>query len=142
MTIAERVLVLTSVTLVVLGLVALGRVLARRHLDRLRQRHAAHVWWALDAEPDGRPTVVAFSTPGCGVCRSAQRPALAALQAVAPRPVRVIHVDAADRHEVARAFGVMTVPATFVLDDDGRVVAANQGLATADRLAAQLGFSS
>ena len=50
----------------------------------------------------------------------------------------MIHVDAADRPEVASTFGVLTVPATVVLDRRGRVAAANQGFATADQLALQL----
>jgi thioredoxin-like negative regulator of GroEL len=94
----------------------------------------------LDLTPDGRPAVVAFSTPSCAACRTAQRPALAALEERAHGQVRVVHVDAADRPDVARAFGVMTVPATVVLDAPGAVVAANQGFATTERLAEQLGL--
>ena len=46
----------------------------------------------------------------------------------------------AERPDVARAFGILTVPATVVMDRSGAVVGANQGFATADRLAAQLGL--
>jgi hypothetical protein len=42
---------------------------------------------------------------------------------------------------VARAFGILTVPATTVLDERGAVLAANQGFATAKTLARQLGLS-
>ena len=64
---------------------------------------------------------------------------LAALQERTAGGVRVIHVDAAERPEVARVFGILTVPATVVMDRGGAVVGANQGFATAERLATQLG---
>ena len=98
----------------------------------------AELWTALGDAPDGRPTVVAFSTPSCIACRATQRPALAALEERARGRVRVLHVDAASRPEVARAFGILTVPATVVLDAGGVVQAANQGFATTEKLAAQV----
>jgi thioredoxin-like negative regulator of GroEL len=137
----DRVLVLTAVAVLVAALVVGGRLAAVRRLRLLREAAPAALWAALESEPDGRPTVVAFSTPSCTACQTAQRPALAALEARAGGRVRVLHVDAAARPEVARAFGVMTVPATTVLDERGAVVAANQGFATADELAGQLGLS-
>jgi thioredoxin-like negative regulator of GroEL len=138
----DRVLVLTAVAALVAVFVVGGRLLAARRLVRLREATPAALWEALGSVPDGRPTVVAFSTPSCSGCRTAQRPALAALAARADGGVRVVHVDVTARPEVARAFGVMTVPATTVLDERGAVVAANQGFATADTLAAQLGLST
>ena len=137
----DRVVVLTAVAVLVCAAVTGGRVLAARRLRRLRDAAPAALWRALESEPDGRSTVVAFSTPSCLACHTAQRPALAALEARAGGHVRVVHVDAAARPEVARAFGVMTVPATVVLDERGAVAAANQRFATADTLAGQLGLS-
>jgi thiol-disulfide isomerase/thioredoxin len=134
----DRVLVLTAVTVAVAALVVAGRVLAAVRLRWLRAAAPAGLWAALESEPDGRPTVVAFSTPTCIACHAAQRPALAALEVQGD--VRIVHVDAAARPDIARAFGVMTVPATTVLDERGAVVAANQGFATADTLAGQLGL--
>jgi thioredoxin-like negative regulator of GroEL len=136
----ERVLVLTAVAALVVVLVAGGRLLAARRLSRLRADAPAAVWAALEAEPDGRPTVVAFSTPSCIACHTAQKPALVVLEQRTGGRVRVLHVDAAARPDVARAFGVMTVPATTLLDERGTVVAANQGFATTQTLAAQLGL--
>jgi thioredoxin-like negative regulator of GroEL len=137
----DRALVLTAVAAVAAALVVAGRLLAARRLRRLRAAAPGALWAVLDGEPDGRPTVVAFSTPSCHACHSAQRPALAALEERADGQVRVVHVDAAERPEVAKAFGVMTVPATTVLDGRGTVIAANQGFATTQTLAAQLGLS-
>jgi thioredoxin-like negative regulator of GroEL len=137
----DRVLVLTAVAALAVALVVGGRLLAARRLRGLRAVAPAALWTALEDEPDGRPTVVAFSTPSCLACHSAQRPALAALEQGTGGRVRVVHVDAAARPDVARAFGVMTVPATTLLDERGAVVAANQGFATTRTLAAQLGLS-
>jgi thioredoxin 1 len=136
--VVERLLIVAALALLVVGLVAGGRALARRRLSELRAADTGRLWAGLGAEPDGRLTVVAFSTPSCGACRTAQEPALAALQVKLGDGLRVIHVDAADRPEVASRFGVLTVPATVVLDRRGRVAAANQGFATADQLALQL----
>jgi thioredoxin-like negative regulator of GroEL len=135
----DRVLVLAAVALGVAALVLAGRTLASRRLRRLTAGGQARLWTALGADPDGRPTVVVFSTPSCAACWTAQKPALAALEERTSGGVRVIQIDAAARPDVARTFGIMTVPSTVVLDRRGDVVAANQGFATADRLAGQVG---
>ena len=135
-----QVLVLLGVAALVGALVAGGRALAGRELRRLRGEDPSRLWAVLGERPDGHPTVVAFSTPGCVTCRVAQRPALAVLRERSGGRLRVIEVDAATRPEVARAFGVLTSPATVVLDAAGAVLAANQGFASADLLAAQLGL--
>lgn len=135
----ERLLVLTAAAAVVAALVLGGRLLAARRLRRLRALQPGALWRVLGLAPDGRPSVVAFSTPSCAACRTAQRPALAALEERAQGRVRVVHVDAAEHPDAARALGVMTVPATVVLDARGAVLAANQGYATTEQLAAQLG---
>jgi thiol-disulfide isomerase/thioredoxin len=134
----ERLLIVAALVALVIGLIAGGRALARRRLSELRAATPGRLWAGLGVEPDGRPTVVAFSTPSCAACKSAQEPALRALQRRLGDGLRVIQVDAADRPEVASTFGVLTVPATVVLDRRGRVAAANQGFATADQLALQL----
>jgi thiol-disulfide isomerase/thioredoxin len=136
--VVERLLIVAGLAALLVGLIVAGRALAWRRLSELRAGDPARLWVGLGARPDGRATVVAFSTPSCAACRTAQEPALTALQARLGDGLRVIHVDAADRPEVASAFGVLTVPATVVLDRRGRVAAANQGFATADKLALQL----
>lgn len=124
------------------SLLALGaRGLTRRRLHRLEQLGVDGVWRALQTSPDGRPAVVVFSTPGCAACRTAQKPALASLEHRTAGGVRVLEVDAAAQPEMAQAFGVLTVPATAVLDRTGRVAALNHGFAPADRLADQLSLA-
>ena len=97
------------------------------------------LWEALGETPDGRRALVAFSTPSCAACHTAQAPAIeVAQQHVGASGVRVIRVDASTQPDVARAFGVMTVPSTVVLEPAGRVLAVNQGFAPSRRLIEQL----
>jgi thioredoxin-like negative regulator of GroEL len=129
---------------VVIGLAAavMVAVLAIRfwNLRRVKQlRHAAPLWDALGETPDGRRTLVAFSTRSCAACHTAQAPAVKAVeQQLGASELRVIHVDASRQPEVARTFGVLTVPSTVVLEPEGRIVAINQGFAPSRRLIEQL----
>jgi thiol-disulfide isomerase/thioredoxin len=133
-------------TLILAGLVvavAFATIVVRIWVgNRDRRREAApadSLWNALEARPDGRLTIVAFSTPSCAVCKSAQVPALDALvDRLGPASVRVIQVNAAEHPQVAAAFGILTVPTTVVLANDGRVATTNNGFAPLDRLARQL----
>jgi thioredoxin-like negative regulator of GroEL len=123
--------------------VALTTIVVRwwvRYRDRRREAAPTDsLWDALEARPDGRPTIVAFSTPSCAICKSAQAPALNALvDRLGPRSVRVIQVDAAERPHVAAAFGILTVPTTVVLANNGQVATTNNGFAPLDRLAQQV----
>jgi len=92
----------------------------------------------LGAEPDGRRTLIAFSTPSCSACHQAQTPAieLAFKQLV---DVRLLRVDAARQPDAARAFGILTVPSTVVVAAGGKhVVAVNHGFTPSQRLVEQL----
>lgn len=129
--------------LVVAGLIALAILLVRawnaRRVRRLIGESGAPLWDTLGDTPDGRRTLIAFSTPSCAACHTAQAPAISAVvDRLGPAEVRVIRVDAARRPEVARAFGVLTVPSTIVLAPAGQVVAVNQGFASSSRLVEQL----
>jgi thioredoxin-like negative regulator of GroEL len=136
----DRLLVLAGLVLGLSLLVFAARVVARRRLRRARALPTDETWQALGTAPDGRPAVVAFSTPSCAACHTAQRPALAQLESRAQGAVRVLEVDAAARPEVARKFGVLTVPTTAILDPSGRLTALNNGFAPLSRLAEQVGL--
>lgn len=111
---------------------AVARGVTSARLRRLARTPGAQNWSSLGLEPDGRPAVVAFSTASCAECRVQERQ----LRRVAG--VRVVSLDAADRSDLAGRFGVLTVPATVVLDADGSVAAVNHGLVDAARLQSQL----
>lgn len=136
---ADRLLVLLLAVALAALVVAAVRWWAGRRTREIQREPVPAVWEMLGATPDGRTTVVAFSTRSCAACRTAQRPALGHLERSAPAPgIRVVHVDATGRPEVAKAFGIMTVPSTVVLDPDGRVAAVNHGFASADKLGRQV----
>ena len=137
--IPDRVVILAGFVV----MVALAMIVARwwvRDRDRRRVATPSRLLWdALEVRPDGRPTIVAFSTPSCAVCKSAQMPALNELvDRLGPESVRVIQVNAAERPHVAAAFGILTVPTTIVLANDGQVATTNNGFAPLDRLAQQV----
>jgi thioredoxin-like negative regulator of GroEL len=114
----------------VLGVIVV-RAWTRRRLQSVASAPPV-LWGLLGAHPNGRPTVVAFSTPSCKECGLQSR-ILAGLS-----PLRVINVDAAARPDVAHAFGVLTAPSTAVLGGDGSLVAVNHGLALSEKLREQL----
>jgi thiol-disulfide isomerase/thioredoxin len=97
-------------------------------------------WQVLGVEPDGRRTVIAFSTPSCAACHAAQAPAIdLARKQLGAEAVRVIKIDAARQPAAARAFGILTVPSTVVVASHGdQIVAVNQGFAPSARLVQQL----
>jgi thiol-disulfide isomerase/thioredoxin len=136
----ERLVVLVVLALAV-GLTVLGvRTWNAARTRRLLGQSGTQAWASLSTVPDGRPAVVQFSTASCAACHTAQAPAIARLeQQLGSAALRVIKVDAAAQPEVARAFGVLTVPSTVVLDPDGAVRAVNQGFASTARLLQQLG---
>jgi len=130
---AARVLVLVLVAAV---LAAVWMILRWRS-GRYRRNGAAD----LLAPASGRPLILAFSTPDCVPCRTIQKPALDELQRLFPGRVEVRDVDATVELELAGRFGILTVPSTVVIGDQGRVLAINHGITDWRRLAAQLGLN-
>ena len=131
------------VLVLLLSALVLASVLAIRLWNSRRTRviqHATPAWGALGVQPDGRATLIAFSSPSCAACHKAQAPAVdVAERRLGREAVRVINVDAARQPGVAQAFGVMTVPSTVVLAARGdEIVAINQGFAPSARLIEQL----
>src|SRR5689334_13465931 len=134
----ERVIVVVALAAMVILAVAVARRWNARRIEQL-QRGGAD-WRTLGVEPDSRPTVIAFSTPSCAACHHAQKPAIALVQRkLGDDSVRVLGIDAAEQPEAARAFGILTVPATVVIAAGGeRIVAVNQGFTPSGRLVEQL----
>jgi thiol-disulfide isomerase/thioredoxin len=135
----ERVLLLGLIGLAVVVTTLLVRRYARAWRHEVMRRKPDLIWKRLGEAPDGRPTVIAFSTPSCAACHRAQAPAINnVVRTLGERAPRVIKVDASERPEVARAFGVMTVPSTVVLAEAGSVIAINHGFAASGTLLEQL----
>jgi hypothetical protein len=138
----ERLLIVAGLAALLFGAWALLRLRQTRRLAALAGERPFQ-----GLVPAGRPAVVAFTLPGCVECRARQAPALEQLRARRGGAVTtppgadeyVIATLRADAHpEVVERLGILTVPATAVLDAQGQVRFLNQGFADAARLGAQL----
>ena len=65
------------------------------------------------------PAIVQFSTPDCGPCQKAE-PRLREAADLTEVPYR--RIDVGDRPEIAREYGIRTVPTIVVTGRGGRVV--------------------
>src|SRR3954470_9821205 len=95
-----------------------------------------------DLVPSSRPAVIAFSTPSCAECRTRQAPALARLAAALGDQVTVCSLSALEHPDLVQRIGILTVPATVVLDSAGMVRHLNLGYASDVRLREQLASAS
>jgi thioredoxin-like negative regulator of GroEL len=134
----ERAVVLAVAAAAVAAITLAVRWWARRGVAGLRRAPTDGLWTALGASPDGRPSLVVFSTPSCTVCRTAQYPAVESVEATFGSALRVLRVDLSQQPAAAAAFKVLTAPSTALLTGDGRVGSFNHGFAPAERLSAQL----
>lgn len=96
-------------------------------LKRWQKRKAGTARALLALEP-AKPALVYFHSPSCGVCRTSQKPILERLAARGGEALQLVAVDVSEQVELARAWGVATVPTVFVLDAVGAVTYVNNGL--------------
>src|SRR2546429_8575601 len=89
----ERALVLAVAAVALAATVAFARWWLGRGLAGLRTTSAEGLWTALGTAPDGRPSLVVFSTPSCTVCRTAQYPAVETAHATFGSALRGLRVD-------------------------------------------------
>jgi thiol-disulfide isomerase/thioredoxin len=108
---------------------------------RAAMRAGARDLWDAVGAGGTEALVLAFTTPDCLPCKTIQRPALDALERAYAGRVAVGEVNALDSPDLARRFGILTVPSTVVIGRAGDVRGINHGIATADRLAAQAGLT-
>ncbi len=107
-------------------------------VNRLLLRRAASRLARLASYQPGLPVLVYFTTPGCLPCRTIQRPAIERLQTRFGRCFQVIEVDASRHSRLAREWGVMSVPTTFIFDANGKPRYVNHGVTQAETLMRQL----
>ena len=132
----ERLFVVITISVLLTLAIVFVRTLNARRQAALTEP----AWHVLGEQPDGRRTLIAFSTPSCAACHKAQAPAIEVVQErLGADQLRVIKVDAARQPEIAKAFGILTVPSTVVIGGEGTsIVAVNQGFAPSSRLVEQL----
>lgn len=85
-----------------------------------------------------KPVIVYFTTPDCAPCKTIQRPALNKLSNLMGDKLEVVEIDATQRPDLARQWGVMSVPTTFLLDAHGEARYVNNGVARVEKLMEQL----
>ena len=132
----ERIGILIALALLIAAGWATIRSWSAWKLRRLRD--AAPL---ADLAPPGRPAVIAFSTPSCTECRTRQAPALSRLVVALGDQVTVRSLSALDHPDLVQKIGILTVPATVVLDSSGTVRHLNLGYASDVRLREQLAGS-
>src|SRR3970282_511457 len=86
----------------------------------------------------GRPRILYFTDPGCAPCLTVQDPALQEVAAQFGEGLQIIKVQALERPELTDAWGVLSLPTTFIIDSGGRRRGVNRGVARAPHLLDQL----
>ncbi len=115
----------------VAALVILAMATAVLALQRSRQRRligTAPLVAAATAHGGEAPDILYFTGENCTICHVAQRPALQRLRDVLG-DVAIREIDVAVDPSSARAYRVMTLPTTVILDSSGRAIAVNAGFA-------------
>ncbi len=120
-----------------LGIIATGFALFRlvSFLIVRRAQAGAH---NLELIHPGKPTILYFTTPDCAPCRTVQRPALRAVKSRLGEDLQIVEVNAVEQPDVAREWGVLSVPTTFIIDAAGRPRHVNHGVTSAEGLIEQL----
>jgi len=85
-----------------------------------------------------KPVIVYFTTPECAPCKTVQRPALNQVSKLLGEKLQVVEIDATERPDLAKIWGVMSVPTTFLLDARGEARYVNNGVTRAEKLMEQL----
>ena len=105
--------------------------------QRLLGRASNNVFSLFKKLPN-KPVLVYFTTPDCAPCRTVQRPAIDRVSNLLGDKLQVVEIDATERPDLAKAWSVMSVPTTFVLDSRGEARYVNNGVARAEKLLEQI----
>lgn len=122
--------ILTLVVIAVLAVAAYGVV---QNWQRRRARDVAQRTGTRD-----RAELLIFTSPTCAPCKYQQLPIVERVMAEWHDRVVVQLIDVVERPEVARQYGVWSVPTTIVLSGEREVVALNIGVTREPKLRDQL----
>jgi thiol-disulfide isomerase/thioredoxin len=123
-----------GLAVVISGLGAFGYWLINQ---RLLIRARNNIFSLFNTLPN-KPVLVYFTTPDCVPCKTIQRPAINRVSNVLGEGLEVVEIDATERPDLAKAWGVMSVPTTFLLDTRGEARYVNNGVARAEKLLEQI----
>ncbi len=85
-----------------------------------------------------KPVIVYFTTPDCIPCKTVQRPALEQLSSLLGEKLQVVEIDATEHPDLAKTWGVMSVPTTFLLNARGEARYVNNGVTRVEKLMEQI----
>jgi len=105
--------------------------------QRLLVRASNNVFTLFKKLPN-KPVLVYFTTPDCTPCKTVQRPAIDRVSDLLGEKLEVVEIDATERPDLAKVWGVMSVPTTFLLDARGEARFVNNGVARAEKLLEQI----
>lgn len=105
--------------------------------QRLLVRARSNVFTLFTKLPN-KPIIVYFTTPDCAPCKTVQRPALNRVTQLLGDSLEVVEIDATERPDLAKQWGVMSVPTTFLLDARGDARYVNNGVTRAEKLMEQI----
>lgn len=131
----DRMLVLLALAGLIGLLMVAGRVLVAAR--RRRALASGPLTLPTSGNEAGRVHLLAFSTPQCRQCRLLQKPALEEVRARSDL-AEIVPIDALEQPELAKRYGILTVPSTVVLAADGRATAVNYGYVPAKLLLEQV----
>lgn len=120
-----------------LGIILLGLVAYWLLTQRLLSRAKNNLTSLLSPLPN-KPVIIYFTTPDCVPCKTVQRPALNKLITLLGEKLHVVEIDATERPDLAKTWGVMSVPTTFLLNAKGEACYVNNGVARAEKLMEQI----
>lgn len=126
----QRLLITLALLATGVGLYAL--------LNRLLLRRARPLGAALPHARSGAPILLYFTTPDCQPCKTVQRPAIQRVLAQVGGHLQCVEVDASKDVVLARRWGVLSVPTTFLIDARGIPRHVNHGLVPEKKLLAQI----
>jgi thioredoxin 1 len=125
----ERLLIVVAVTLVALAVTASWRYLRAGQMAAIATE---------EESVRGFPTLLYFWSEACAPCRYQQAPIVERLAEELAGKVATHKVDAIADSALAARYGVMSVPTIVIITSQGRVIARNTGVASAEALHAQL----
>ena len=120
-----------------IGIIALGLGAYWLINQRLLVRARNNIFTLFKTFPN-KPVIVYFTTPDCVPCKTIQRPALDKVTTFFGEKLQVVEIDATERPDLAKVWGVMSVPTTFLLDSRGEARYVNNGVARVEKLMQQL----
>jgi thiol-disulfide isomerase/thioredoxin len=129
-----EILLRFGLALVIIGLGVFAYWLTNQWL-LVRARH--NILTLFSKLPE-KPVLVYFTTPDCAPCKTVQRPAIERVSNLLGEKLHVVEIDASEQPDVAKTWGVMSVPTTFVLDASGEARYVNNGVARAEKLLEQI----